>query len=247
MNIFKVIKNKKRSGMTLIEITIAVVIIGIVSSYAFAQAAAYSDKAKYSRAVEDMAAITTALSISYLEHCDIWQPREGTGRTGSADGLDPIFTGEDVTEHIGRRLSKRAENIRDPWGNPYIVEMMEDGDTMTAIVCCMNDDYDFTLSGSEENSGNGSGGNNGNNGHGNGPGSNNGNHNGWENGNGGSNNGNGNGPGSDSGNHYGNGKGNGNNNSGSNGGNKKSTQLGSAIRLNRFAGNEPMSVTVTLK
>jgi len=42
--------------MTLIEITIAVVIIGIVSSYAFAQAAAYSDKAKYSRAVELCAA-----------------------------------------------------------------------------------------------------------------------------------------------------------------------------------------------
>ena len=152
---------KKRSGMTLIEITIAVVIIGIVSSYAFAQAAAYSDKAKYSRAVEDMAAITTALSISYLEHCDIWQPREGTGRTGSADGLDPIFTGENITEHIGRRLSKRAENIRDPWGNPYIVEMMEDGDTMTAIVCCMNDDYDFSLDTAEE-----SNGNNGNNGNG---------------------------------------------------------------------------------
>lgn len=37
MNIFKIVKNKKRSGMTLIEITIAVVIIGIVSSYAFAQ------------------------------------------------------------------------------------------------------------------------------------------------------------------------------------------------------------------
>lgn len=47
---------KKRSGMTLIEITIAVVIIGIVSSYAFAHAAEYTDKAKYSRAVELCAA-----------------------------------------------------------------------------------------------------------------------------------------------------------------------------------------------
>ena len=94
MDIFKVIKNKKRSGMTLIEIIMVVIITGLISSYAFAQTAACSDKAKYSRAVEDMAAITTALSISYLEHCDIWQPREGTGRTGSAGGLDPIFTGE---------------------------------------------------------------------------------------------------------------------------------------------------------
>ena len=161
MDIFKIVKNKKRSGMTLIEITIAVVIIGIVSSYAFAHAAEYTDKAKYARALEDMTAITAALSISYLEHCDIWQAREGTGRTGRINGLDPIFTGEDVTEHIGRRLSERAENIRDPWGNPYIVEMMEDGDTMTAIVCCMNDDYDFSSGAAEE-----SNGNNGNNGNG---------------------------------------------------------------------------------
>jgi prepilin-type N-terminal cleavage/methylation domain-containing protein len=227
---------KKRSGMTLIEITIAVVIIGIVSSYAFAQAAAYSDKAKYSRAVEDMAAITTALSISYLEHCDIWQPREGTGRTGSADGLDPIFTGENVTEHIGRKLSKSPENIKDPWDNPYIVEMMEDGDTMTAIVCCMNDDYDFSSGAAEE-----SNGNNGNNG--NGPGSNNGNHNGWENGNGGNNNGNGNGPGKDSGNHYGNGNGNGN---GSNGDNE-SGSWGDGIRVNRYEGNMQMKSSVAIR
>lgn len=236
MDIFKIVKNKKRSGMTLIEITIAVVIIGIVSSYAFAQAAAYSDKAKYSRAVEDMAAITTALSISYLEHCDIWQPREGTGRTGSADGLDPIFTGENVTEHIGRKLSKSPENIKDPWDNPYIVEMMEDGDTMTAIVCCMNDDYDFSSGAAEE-----SNGNNGNNG--NGPGSNNGNHNGWENGNGGNNNGNGNGPGSDSGNHYGNGNGNGN---GSNGDNE-SGSWGDGIRVNRYEGNMQMKSSVAIR
>ena len=97
--------------MTLIEIIIAVVIIGIVSSYAFAQAAAYSDKAKYARALEDMTAITAALSISYLEHCDIWQAREGTGRTGRINGLDPIFTGDNITEHIGHRLSKKADLI----------------------------------------------------------------------------------------------------------------------------------------
>ena len=223
----------RRSGMTLIEMTAAVVITGIISSYAFAQAAAYTDRAKYSRAAEEIAAITAALSISYLEHCGSWQAREGTGRTGRINGLDPIFAGDNVTEHIGRRLSKRPESIKDPWGNPYIIYMTEEGGSMTAVVCCMNDTYDFNSDVT--------GANNGNNGNGNGSGSNNGKHNGWENGNGGSNNGNGNGPGSDSGNHYGNGNGN-----GGNSGNNENTPSGRDIRLNIFAGNKPMSATLTL-
>jgi prepilin-type N-terminal cleavage/methylation domain-containing protein len=231
---------KKRSGMTLIEITMAVVIIGIVSSYAFAHAAEYTDKAKYARALEDMTAITAALSISYLEHCDIWQAREGTGRTGRINGLDPIFTGDNITEHIGRRLSKKAEEITDPWGNPYIVEMIDENDSMTALVCCMNDTYNYDISEDGENENNGSNGN-----HGSG---NNGGHNGQENGNGGV--GNGKGQGAENGQgHNGNNGNHGNGNNGNNGNNgSDGNESGeSGIRLNKYAGNTPMSTAITLR
>ena len=63
--------NKKRKGMTLIELMIVVVIIGIVFAYAFVNAGANTEKAKYARAIEDISAITSAVAMYVAETGDV--------------------------------------------------------------------------------------------------------------------------------------------------------------------------------
>lgn len=134
MNIF----NKKRIGITLIEIMITVIIIGIIFAYAFVNAGNYTEKSKYARATEDLMILGSAVSISVIEAAGDWKGVEAVNSTGKADAFSGLFTGDggNATALIDKRLSKKSEQIKDPWGNPYdLVVKNEDGQMSFYILC----------------------------------------------------------------------------------------------------------------
>ena len=130
--------NKKHGGITLIEIMITVIIIGIIFAYAFVNAGNYTERSKYSRTSEDLAILGSAVSISVIEAAGDWKGVEAVNSTGKADAFSGLFTGDggNATALIDKRLSKKSEQIKDPWGNPYdLVVKNEDGQMSFYILC----------------------------------------------------------------------------------------------------------------
>lgn len=118
--------NKKRKGMTLIELMIVVVIIGIVFAYAFVNAGANTEKAKYARAIEDISAITSAVAMYVAETGDVAEAL-GTEGLGITEG--------DITV-LDKKLSKKFAEMKDPWGGEYTIEVGgENGDDTVTIAC----------------------------------------------------------------------------------------------------------------
>lgn len=116
--------NKKRKGMTLVELMIVVVIIGIVFAYAFVNAGANTEKAKRARTAEDIAAITSAAAM-YVAEAD--------------DQLDAIAEIVAVnSEVLNNRLSKPIKNMKDGWGNAYSIGTQTDPtpDTKILVIDC---------------------------------------------------------------------------------------------------------------
>ena len=130
--------NKKRIGITLIEIMITVIIIGIIFAYAFVSAGNYTERSKYSRTSEDLAILSSAVSISVIEAAGDWKGVEASSSTGKENAFAGLFTGDggNATALINKRLSKKSEQIKDPWGNPYdLVVKDEDGQKALYILC----------------------------------------------------------------------------------------------------------------
>ena len=119
--------NKKRKGMTLIELMIVVVIIGIVFAYAFVNAGANTEKAKYARAIEDISAITSAVAMYVAETGDVTEALDAT-HLGAAN------TAEDTV--LDKKLSKKFAEMKDPWGVKYDIDVdTTDGDNIVTISC----------------------------------------------------------------------------------------------------------------
>lgn len=130
--------NKNRRGITLIELMIVIVIIGIIFAYVFVSAGRHTERARHSRAMEDIAVAITALSISYTEQAGDWVPKAGTSTTGKADPFAGLFDGDGghASEIIDRKLSKSISNMKDPWGQPYDLVMTTDaGRSVLHILC----------------------------------------------------------------------------------------------------------------
>lgn len=120
--------NKKRKGMTLVELMIVVVIIGIVFAYAFVNAGANTEKAKKARTAEDIAAITSAAAMYVAE-----QP----------DAATAIAAIDDDNTVLNNKLSKPIENMKDGWGNPYTVEVDTEDALVLVIDCATADKTDL--------------------------------------------------------------------------------------------------------
>lgn len=114
--------NKKRKGMTLIELMIVVVIIGIVFAYAFVNAGANTEKAKQARTTEDIAAITSAVAMYVAEIGDV------------ATALDATHLGADDTEVLDNKLSKPLKDMKDGWGKAYTVTANDE--VKTVVIDC---------------------------------------------------------------------------------------------------------------
>jgi len=117
--------NKKRKGMTLIELMIVVVIIGIVFAYAFVNAGANTEKAKYARAIEDISAITSAVALYVAETGDVTTALSNTGLGKIAD-----------TKVLDKKLSKKFADMKDPWGTAYSLAVDTTAGANTVTISC---------------------------------------------------------------------------------------------------------------
>lgn len=114
--------NKKRKGMTLVELMIVVVIIGIVFAYAFVNAGANTEKAKKARTAEDIAAITSAAAMYVAE-----RPDAGVAIAAIVDD----------SSVLNSKLSKPLANMKDGWGAPYSIGTQTDpADTKILVIDC---------------------------------------------------------------------------------------------------------------
>ena len=114
--------NKKRKGMTLVELMIVVVIIGIVFAYAFVNAGASTEKAKKARTSEDIAAITSAVAMYIGEQAD---------QAAAITALNTNMTGKDK-DALDKKLSKPFKTMKDGWGAAYTVTI---DDQVVTIDC----------------------------------------------------------------------------------------------------------------
>lgn len=118
--------NKKRKGMTLIELMIVVVIIGIMFAYAFVNAGANTEKAKQARTAEDIAAIASAAAMYVAEQDD------------QLDAIADIVADSTV---LNSKLSKPIGNMKDGWGNAYSIGTQTDpADTKVLVIDCATAD-----------------------------------------------------------------------------------------------------------
>lgn len=103
------LKNK-RQGMTLIEVMIVVLIIGIVFATSVFMGSTYAEKAKYARASEDLDAIAKAVNFYVLNYDD--------GRQDSVYwALDSIRVNRGKL--LDKWLNRPLANIKTPWGEDY--------------------------------------------------------------------------------------------------------------------------------
>ena len=93
----------KRSGFTLIEVILVVVIIGILAGIAIPRIAGKADKAKISQGKANITALETALADYNMENSEY---------PSSLDGLMDTSKG-------GPFLQKK-KIPKDPWGNDFV-------------------------------------------------------------------------------------------------------------------------------
>ena len=103
-------ENDNQSGVTLIEITIVIVIIGLLASVIGPRVIGNVDKAKVSKAKLEIKSFSTALENYAID----------VGNYPSTEeGLEALWrTADSVENWSGPYVSDAT--FDDPWGNPYI-------------------------------------------------------------------------------------------------------------------------------
>ena len=100
-------KNKKnlsrRSGFTLIEVILVVVIIGILAGIAIPNITGKSDKAKVSQGKANVTTLDSAIDSYYLENSEY-----------------PSSLDELLDEAKGGPYLSKKKIPKDPWGNDYV-------------------------------------------------------------------------------------------------------------------------------
>lgn len=102
---------KDESGMTLIEITIVIIILGLLGSFIAPRILTAPDKARVSKAKQEIAALETALqgySISVGDYPTTEQ------------GLEALWTAPNPTPENWDGPYITKPNFRDPWGEAYV-------------------------------------------------------------------------------------------------------------------------------
>lgn len=111
----------KRKGFTMVELMVVVIIMAILGLAVMPSLVGSSEKAKYSRAWNDLNAISNAFTAFY--------GRVGNLPSIDSGNLDDNSISGEVTDLSGASLNSKdllqsflgtpLENLKDPWGKPY--------------------------------------------------------------------------------------------------------------------------------
>ena len=111
----------KRKGFTMVELMVVVIIMAILGLAVMPSLIGSSEKAKYSRAWNDLNAISNAFTAFYGRVGNL-PSINGTTLTGnSVSGTITDLSGEslDAQKLFQSFLGTPLANLKDPWGNPY--------------------------------------------------------------------------------------------------------------------------------
>jgi len=104
----------KRKGFTMVELMVVIIIMAILGMAIMPALMGSSEKAKYSRAWNDINAIANAFTAYY--------GRQGTLpdlSDGDLGGNKSLLKGDSLFQSF---LGTPLDNLQDPWGNPYKIK-----------------------------------------------------------------------------------------------------------------------------
>ncbi|WP_281253027.1 MULTISPECIES: type II secretion system major pseudopilin GspG [Colwelliaceae] len=111
-NSLKVKASKQEQGFTLLEVMVVIVILGVLASMVVPNLMGSQDRANMQKAVSDINALETSLSMYKMDNYDY---------PSTEQGLDALTSETDI-EPLPRRFPEEGYVKRlpkDPWGNDY--------------------------------------------------------------------------------------------------------------------------------
>lgn len=112
------------AGLSLLEIMVVLVILGMVAAIAVPQLLTYLERAKVDNAKIQVRSLSSILDLYRLD----------LGRYPSIDeGLEALATQPSGLENWRGPYLDDAGALTDPWGNPYAYEVSDDGRTAAII------------------------------------------------------------------------------------------------------------------
>ena len=110
MRLLKAVRDQR--GFTLIELLVVITIIAVLSAMLVPRLLGYTDKARASRAMADLAAMKNVVEIYCAD--------EGEGRyPGSSNDAGAQGTIANVLQDKGINWTGNNNGIKDPWGTSY--------------------------------------------------------------------------------------------------------------------------------
>ncbi|WP_057832767.1 type II secretion system major pseudopilin GspG [Colwellia sp. TT2012] len=105
---------KKSQGFSLLEVMVVIVIIGIMASVVVPSLMGSQDKANLQKAISDVTALETSLSLYKLDNYDYPTTEQGLEALVEQTDIEPEPRRFPEDGYI-KRLPK------DPWGNDYVL------------------------------------------------------------------------------------------------------------------------------
>lgn len=111
----------KRKGFTMVELMVVVIIMAILGLAVIPSLVGSSEKAKYSRAWNDLNAISNAFTAFYGRVGNLPSINGTTLTDTSVSGTITDLSGKslDAKDLLQSFLGTPLANLKDPWGNPY--------------------------------------------------------------------------------------------------------------------------------
>lgn len=111
---------KDDRGVTFIEIIVVIIIIGILATFVAPKIFSWVDQARQTQAQNQIASFSSALRLFYLDNGFYPSPEQGLKAL-----VEKPTVGRTPSSY---RAGGYIEKIPvDPWGNPYVYRLLDDG------------------------------------------------------------------------------------------------------------------------